>query len=584
MAWLSGYTYRKQLFVSSPTSAVANYQIKLQAAYDWDETDKTGILIPAGHVSAAYNDIRFTTSDGETLLDYWVESTTTTNTAAVIWVEFNSIGVTPTPFYVYYGNAAATSGSNGTNTFLFFDHFNDETVDAQWSTSGAPTETGTILTLNASAEGIISTSTYTYKRFRASVNIPSNSNTNYRNWFGFKGNLNQNADKSAIITPIGAAGTTMWRLSYYDAWEQTSDGTGYTDAYVTYQIDRRSASVDWWYNDVNVGTHFTEVPDTALNVVFFNGRTVNYKGPFTVDWVFISELINTEPTVLYVGEETQDTLSTFPTTLDADPVDMATGYIMSAAQWNTYLGGLYQLEHKIGTDGTSALSTLEWKLTSTSAVNPGHKHTAIYNSAGTMLLCGTSAGLIMHPNWRVGSYNWSWPASSTTGAIDSRLLTNGAGSLVWWPDKVVGATTVVVCCCGNTTLLGTPVNEMTFPINPSEMWYADYWILWDAGAASDIAVGLLGPSGWNVQWGGSNSLLDSDVATGSTPTGLKTSADCLCAGAAGVGSVQLMHLFAIVTAGSATTGNVCAAFSQAQTGTAKTSIYSGSCVIATRIT
>jgi len=86
-----------------------------------------------------FDDIRFTQSNGTTLLDYWIESYVA-STSAIIWVEFNTLyAVTlSTPnntFWVYYGNAAATTASNIGNTFIFgddFDRANNAVVGNGW--------------------------------------------------------------------------------------------------------------------------------------------------------------------------------------------------------------------------------------------------------------------------------------------------------------------------------------------------------------------------------------------------------------------------------------------------------------------
>ena len=68
---------------------------------------------------------RFTTSDGTTLLPYWIESWC--SPAATIWIR-NPVAAGSTAIYLYYGNAGATSASNGSNTFEFFDDFEGVTV------------------------------------------------------------------------------------------------------------------------------------------------------------------------------------------------------------------------------------------------------------------------------------------------------------------------------------------------------------------------------------------------------------------------------------------------------------------------
>ena len=105
-----------------------------------------------GNCASDFDDIRFTTSDGETLLDYWIESIQgiTPNQVARIWVEFDSIGTSNTTFYMYYGNESAVAYSNGDDTFLFFDDFNDNSIDSgKWTKR---TENGTITEQNSRLE------------------------------------------------------------------------------------------------------------------------------------------------------------------------------------------------------------------------------------------------------------------------------------------------------------------------------------------------------------------------------------------------------------------------------------------------
>ena len=131
--WLSGWTYRKSITMSRASGAVADYQMKLLVG---ESAGATGADVDCGgHCQADFDDLRFTTSDGTTLLSYWIESVsgTTPNQLATVWVEFNFIGTSATTFYVYYGNASAAAYSNIEDTFIFGDDFEDGSIDtARW--------------------------------------------------------------------------------------------------------------------------------------------------------------------------------------------------------------------------------------------------------------------------------------------------------------------------------------------------------------------------------------------------------------------------------------------------------------------
>lgn len=138
--WLDGWDYRKSITLSRASGAVTNYQMKLLVG---ESSGATGEDVDCGgKCLSSFNDIRFTTSDKTTLLDYWIESIsgTTPNQLATVWIEFDSIGTSDTTFYMYYGKSDAAAASNGANTFILFDDFergNDgDDVGGDWTASG----------------------------------------------------------------------------------------------------------------------------------------------------------------------------------------------------------------------------------------------------------------------------------------------------------------------------------------------------------------------------------------------------------------------------------------------------------------
>jgi YD repeat-containing protein len=146
--WLQGWTYRKAVTLSRASGAVTNYQMKLLVG---ESSGAAGENVDCNsHVLSTFNDLRFTTSDGMTPLDYWIESITgtTPNRLATVWIKFDSIGTTATTFYMYYGNSGAGAYSNGPNTFLFFDDFETGNLSrwtlaqTQWSDQTTTKYTG----------------------------------------------------------------------------------------------------------------------------------------------------------------------------------------------------------------------------------------------------------------------------------------------------------------------------------------------------------------------------------------------------------------------------------------------------------
>lgn len=137
LLFLSGHKYRKQIVVNgSADGAKTNYQMKI-TVYRSTGSDSGSAVYVGLKCMSDYRDLRFTTSDGETLLDYWIESYT--SASATVWVEFDSIPASGSTgiFYMYYCYPLATSLVSGTNTFLTFDDFergsNGDAVGGSWT-------------------------------------------------------------------------------------------------------------------------------------------------------------------------------------------------------------------------------------------------------------------------------------------------------------------------------------------------------------------------------------------------------------------------------------------------------------------
>ena len=117
------WQYRKPITITNNTgSALSNHPelITLTPAnFDYLKCKNDG------------GDIRFAASDGETALSYWIEEWNYNGTSK-IWVEIDSIPQgSNVCLYIYYENADATGESNGGDTFLKYDGFEDgDTTDA----------------------------------------------------------------------------------------------------------------------------------------------------------------------------------------------------------------------------------------------------------------------------------------------------------------------------------------------------------------------------------------------------------------------------------------------------------------------
>ncbi|MEM4680507.1 MAG: DUF2341 domain-containing protein [Nanopusillaceae archaeon] len=109
------YTYIRPIIITEMSgNPLINYQVLI--------TLNTRTLISQGKMRSDCGDIRFTDSDGLTLLNYWIESNTCNTANTRIWVKVPIIPANSQKIiYLFYGNPSATSTSNASSTFIAYD-------------------------------------------------------------------------------------------------------------------------------------------------------------------------------------------------------------------------------------------------------------------------------------------------------------------------------------------------------------------------------------------------------------------------------------------------------------------------------
>lgn len=296
--WLSGWSYRKKVTLSRASGAVTNYQMKLLVG---ESSGATGENVDCGgKVSADFKDLRFTTSDGSTLLDYWIESISgaTPNYLATVWIEFNSIGTGATTFYMYYGNSGASSASNGANTFIVFDDFAGDAINTDnWTVVQGDVGVGSgVLTLSGTTgtRGLIEHKTGIsqgaawYAKFKTAANKLAGNHISFRqtgdwnnraaDYYGDAAHANQ-----CFFSNHSGGGSTVTSLiaitgaDYYDLWRGTWEANKST-------LMKGSNTL---------ATHTTNVPTGTQYLTMF--ETLADGVNLLVDYVFVVKYSSTEP-------------------------------------------------------------------------------------------------------------------------------------------------------------------------------------------------------------------------------------------------------------------------------------------------
>jgi hypothetical protein len=273
----NGWTYKKSVPLSRASGAVTNYQMKL-TVYRSSGTDGAGVVYIGTDCEADYKDLRFTASDGTTLLDYWIESYDASS--AVIWIEFDSIGTSATTFYMYYGNASAVAYSNGENTFPLFDDFLGTSIDGtKWTYSGTPTVGGS--EVNGSINSISTFGDNYALRCRAKV--PAANQKYVVGW----GDSQLATYDFSYRTPASAP---QWaKEGFPSPGTTTLLATNFDANYHIFNIGKISTTYYFSMDNVNDGT-LSPCSDPSLA-----DKVVLYRADATWDWVLVRQSLSVEP-------------------------------------------------------------------------------------------------------------------------------------------------------------------------------------------------------------------------------------------------------------------------------------------------
>ncbi|NTW31287.1 MAG: DUF2341 domain-containing protein [Bacteroidetes bacterium] len=130
---LTGWQYSAPLSVTN-TSGVGLTDFQLRFT----------VTFASGKMKSDFSDLRFGAISGP-ILNYWIESYTS-STSAIVWVRVPSIPVSGTTINMFYGNSSATSLSNATNTFDFYDVCNASSTG--WTATSEGVGSNTFSTSN----------------------------------------------------------------------------------------------------------------------------------------------------------------------------------------------------------------------------------------------------------------------------------------------------------------------------------------------------------------------------------------------------------------------------------------------------
>jgi hypothetical protein len=264
--WLSDWLYRKLHVIDLAAGAGANYTVKITVHYG-SGTDTGEDIYCNGHSKGDFGDIRFTTNDGTTLLDHWLESKTDSDNA-VFWIKVSQdLSNQDIPIYLYYGKSDAVSVSNGYNTFPFFDTFD------------IPIKTIGVKTLDASAWGSIIKVGSIYYMFHSEMgggpyNTWRAQSTDLINWTNDT-KIIDGVGQPGILTDVDGVTPVTYDGKYWLAVRKSTSPYNFQIYYAstidgawTYSSDAIGVGTGW--ESANIGT-ICFVNEGSIYYIFYEG-------------------------------------------------------------------------------------------------------------------------------------------------------------------------------------------------------------------------------------------------------------------------------------------------------------------------
>ncbi|MDF1540498.1 MAG: DUF2341 domain-containing protein, partial [Candidatus Thorarchaeota archaeon] len=311
---LDDWSYRKSHQIYGSPTAGVGYQINIDVHYAIGSDTGNQVYL-GSHCESDFSDVRFVSGDGCTILDYWIESYTAADEAS-FWVRVEGDLSYDQVIYIYYGNDAATSASDGDATFILFDDFNDASFDTEkWSHVGDPAGSesgGTYSQPNDEGwhQGIASDAMFgPGVSVEASVYSPWTS-ISYGNSVGvyLYDTVPSDAAGWYVTDYFGIdlrkhSDGAKWVIAYDHLVPTTDEShilTDWTGAYHTLRFDYTPTTNRYYYDStlVKSSTEGQMTGDVYMYIIG-NGPAVT----FDVDWTFVRKCVATEPTHGIWGDE-----------------------------------------------------------------------------------------------------------------------------------------------------------------------------------------------------------------------------------------------------------------------------------------
>jgi len=289
-AWLPSWNYRTPILVSNIGIELVNHQLSI----DIDLKQR----IEQNKIKDNCGDIRFTDSDGTTLLNYWIENfTDPIKTPVKIWIKIPSIPNGNQTIYFYHGNITAISESSITNTFDFYENFDGNEIDSsKWTSTGDSVINFNNGVFESSGQRLLTTKTY-----------QSNSNMIIELY----ANIESQWECDVEIGWINSEKSwrwTSWTSGGYKSSNGSSDylGKWANSGWNIYSIVREGTKAHLFINDNEYPASPQQMDIIAGNYflrIMLDNTSRSANNMQSIDWIRIRKYTSSEPTLILQSEE-----------------------------------------------------------------------------------------------------------------------------------------------------------------------------------------------------------------------------------------------------------------------------------------
>ena len=333
--WLSGWKYRRGITIQGSSGAGTNYQVLLKVGESSGASgcdfhlDNKSDNFPSGKNEGG--DLRFTSSDGTTLLDFWVEKVegSSPNRVAYIWVEVQDNLDNDTDIYIYFGNSSASNYSNGDDTFEFFDDFDTADYTVIRGNSSQVSVSDSKLRIDATS-GYSSLNDIIVE-LNKEVNISDNFRTEGKvylekpdEWIGW---FTETSGQGYVCGWYGWAGS-KGSIERWDGWDNQvlleQEISHYVASQGSTQIlrwDYINGTLKLWNTDLSsvIATH----SDTTYSSFSRVAVRACKDSTWQIDWIYIRKYTDPEPVFSSVGSIESTFYISGQVTLNGNPVQGA---------------------------------------------------------------------------------------------------------------------------------------------------------------------------------------------------------------------------------------------------------------------